>query len=84
MMQKPHVQPRTWYLLINIMAYLRHARIVTTEHVPRDYATIDEAVFCSCRAGPRDNYKRMDRAKVRRGHVTASAVTSHVSTVTQQ
>jgi hypothetical protein len=67
----------------------------------RDYATVDVALFSPCwaelcravpsRASPRlllsDNCKRLDRATVRRGHVTSagSAVTSHTrNAVTQQ
>jgi hypothetical protein len=50
----------------------------------RDYATVDEAVFSPCRAAPHDSCKRLDGATVGRDHVTASAVTSHFSTMTQQ
>jgi hypothetical protein len=62
----------------------------------RDYTTVEEAVFSLCRAAPHlasprlllsDNFKRLDRATVRRGHVTSalSAVMSHNrNTMTQQ
>jgi hypothetical protein len=42
----------------------------------RNYTTVDEAVFSPCRAAPRlllgGNCKRLDRATVRRGHVTSA------------
>jgi hypothetical protein len=40
--------------------------------------------IASPRLLPGNSYKHLDDARVGRGHVTASAVTSHVSTVTQQ
>jgi hypothetical protein len=68
------------------------------ETCSRDYATVDDAVFSPSRAelccavtsrsSPSlltgNSYKLLDDARVGRGHVTASAVTSRVSTVTQQ
>jgi hypothetical protein len=62
----------------------------------RDYATVEEALFYACwvelcRVVPnraslvaRQQYKHLDDAKLGRGYVTASAVTSYFSTVTQQ
>jgi hypothetical protein len=32
----------------NIVAYLRHVRIITSKHSSRDYAIVDEAVFSPC------------------------------------
>jgi hypothetical protein len=72
----------------NIVAYLLHARTVTSKHVPA--ITQQQTKRCFLRAEPRlapsrpssprlslsDNCKRLDCAKVRRDHVTsASAVT---------
>jgi hypothetical protein len=58
-----------------------------------DYATADKAMFSPCRAElrillphllPGNSYKHLDDARVGMGQVTASAVTSCISTVTQQ
>jgi hypothetical protein len=60
----------------------------------RDYATVDKAVFSPCQAEPRSAMPWrvasprlvccQATARVGKGHVTTSAVMSHVSTVTQQ
>jgi hypothetical protein len=44
----------------------------------------DESLIASPRLLPGNSYKHLDDARVGKGHVTASAVTSPVSTVTQQ
>jgi hypothetical protein len=68
----------------------KNSNIETRSH---DYATIDEAVFSPCcaetfrssrriaspRLLPGNSYKHLDDARVGKGHVTASAVTSSVS-----
>jgi hypothetical protein len=59
-----------------------------------DYATVDEAVFSPCWGElwripspcllPGNSYKHFDNTRVGKGHMTVSAATSRVSTVTQQ
>jgi hypothetical protein len=87
----------TFSMCLNIVAYLRHARS-NLETRSRDYATVDEVVFSPCLVVPlpapphissphlllSDSFKHLDDARVGVGHMTVSAVTSRVSTVTQQ
>jgi hypothetical protein len=86
--------------IVHIVAYLRHAsKNCNIETRSRDYATVDEAIFsvpsravtsrasrriASLRLLPGNSYKHLDDARVGKGHVTASEVTSRVSIVTQQ
>jgi hypothetical protein len=68
----------------------KNCNIETRSH---DYATVDETVFSPSLAEsriashhllPGNSYKHLYDARVGKGHVTASAVTSLFSTVTQQ
>jgi hypothetical protein len=73
-----------------VFAPCKNCNIETRSH---DYATVDETVFSPCGAEPsRDesrttsprllpgnSYKHLDDARMGKGHLTATAVTSHVS-----
>jgi hypothetical protein len=65
----------------------KNCNIETRSH---DYATVDEAVFSPSHDDPRiasprllpgNSYKHLNDTRVGKGHVTASALMSHVSTV---
>jgi hypothetical protein len=85
----------TLYTYCGVFTPCKNYNIETRSH---DYATVDEAVFSPCRAElwrvehclasrpllPGNSYKHLDDARVGKGHMTASAVMSRVSTVMQQ
>jgi hypothetical protein len=80
--------------VINTVAYLRHARDVTSKHAPRlrnsrqsgvfSVSGHDESRIASPCLLPGISYKHLDDAKVGKCHVIVPAVMSRVSTVMQQ
>jgi hypothetical protein len=75
---------------LDIVAYLRHARTVTSKHAPaitQQYAkrcflraepSRHESRIASPRLLPGNSYKHLDDARVGKGHVTASAVSQQL------